>query len=91
MIYGEDIDDFETESDEKFLNTYKVKLEEKGFIVNVQLGFGSPKKSIPKIVNASDFDLLVIGSHGHTGFKDLLLGTTVDGVRHKVKIPIFIV
>lgn len=91
MIYGDEIDDFETESDEKFLNTYKDKLEQKGFKVQVELGFGSPKKSISKIVNASDFDLLVLGSHGHTGFKDLLFGTTVDGVRHKVKIPIMIV
>ncbi|MEO6347295.1 MAG: Nramp family divalent metal transporter [Aquaticitalea sp.] len=91
MIYGDEIDDYETESDEAFLNTYKEKLEQKGFIVSVELGFGSPKKSIPKIVNASDFDLLVLGSHGHTGYKDLLFGTTVDAVRHKVHIPIMIV
>ncbi|WP_026451232.1 Nramp family divalent metal transporter [Aequorivita capsosiphonis] len=91
MIYGDEIDDYETESDEKFLNTYKEKLEEKGFKVSVELGFGSPKKSIPKIVNASEFDLLVLGGHGHKGFKDLLFGTTVDSVRHRVKIPIFIV
>ena len=91
MIYGDEIDDYETESDEAFLNTYKEKLEAKGFKVSVELGFGSPKKSIPKIVNASDFDLLVLGGHGHTGLKDLLFGTTVDSVRHKVKIPIYIV
>ncbi len=57
MIYGDEIDDYETESDEAFLNTYKEKLEAKGFKVSVELGFGSPKKSIPKIVNASDFEL----------------------------------
>ncbi|MEZ4801670.1 MAG: Nramp family divalent metal transporter [Gelidibacter sp.] len=91
MIYGDEIDDYETESDEAFLKKYQEKLEQKGFVVNVELGFGSPKKSIPKIVNASDFDLLVLGSHGHTAFKDLLLGTTVDAVRHKVSIPIMIV
>ncbi|MCG2420264.1 Nramp family divalent metal transporter [Aequorivita sp. F47161] len=91
IIYGEEIDDFETESDEAFLNTYKKKLQEKGFNVSVELGFGSPKKSIPKIVNATEFDILVLGSHGHTGLKDLILGTTVDSVRHRVKIPVFIV
>ncbi len=91
MIYGDEIDDYETESDEAFLNTYKEKLEEKGFKVSVKLGFGSPKKHIPKIVNATEFDLLVLGGHGHSGFKDLLFGTTVDSVRHKVKIPVFIV
>ncbi len=91
MIYGDEIDDYETESDEAFLNTYKQKLEEKGFKVSVELGFGSPKKHIPRIVNVGDFDLLILGGHGHSGFKDLLFGTTVDSVRHKVKIPVFIV
>jgi manganese transport protein len=32
-----------------------------------------------------------MGAHGHKGFKDLLFGTTVDAVRHKVKIPVLIV
>ena len=32
-----------------------------------------------------------MGAHGHKGFKDLLLGTTVDAVRHKIKIPVLIV
>lgn len=91
MIYGDEIDDYETESDEAFLNTYKQKLTEKGFKVSVELGFGSPKRNIPKIVNASSFDLLILGGHGHTGFKDLLFGTTVDSVRHRVKVPVFIV
>lgn len=91
MIYGDEIDDYETESDEAFLNSYKEKLEEKGFKVSVELGFGSPKKIIPKIVNAAEFDLLVLGGHGHSGLKDLLFGTTVDSVRHRVKVPVFIV
>jgi manganese transport protein len=91
MIYGDEIDDYETESDEAFLNKYKEKLDAKGFKVSVELGFGSPKKIIPKIVNAADFDLLVLGGHGHSGLKDLLFGTTVDSVRHRVNIPVFIV
>lgn len=91
MIYGDEIDDYETESDEAFLHTYKENLEKKGYKVSVELGFGSPKKGIPKIVNNAGFDLLVLGGHGHSGFKDLLFGTTVDSVRHRVSIPVFIV
>ena len=91
MIYGDEIDDYETESDEAFLNTYKQKLTEKGFHVSIELGFGSPKRNIPKIVNAAAFDLLILGGHGHTGIKDLLFGTTVDSVRHRVNVPVFIV
>jgi manganese transport protein len=45
----------------------------KGFKVAIQLGFGKPNKVIPEIINEGNFDVLVMGTHGHTGFKDLLL------------------
>ena len=91
MIYGGNIDDHETTIDEKLLLEYQELLTNKGFKVAVKLGFGKPNKAIPIIVNQEDFDILVMGTHGHTGFKDLLFGTTVDKLRHKISIPLFIV
>ncbi|WP_296143622.1 Nramp family divalent metal transporter [uncultured Flavobacterium sp.] len=91
MMYGDDIKDHETTIDEKLLEEYKVMLNEQGFHVETQLGFGQPDKVIPAIVNKGGFDILVMGTHGHTGFKDLLFGTTVDKLRHKISIPLFIV
>ena len=91
LLYGNIADDHETESDEVFLNSYKDELELQGYRIEIELGFGSPKKIIPKIVNAGDFDILIMGSHGHKMFKDILFGTTVDSVRHQVHIPVFIV
>jgi manganese transport protein len=32
-----------------------------------------------------------MGAHGHRVFKDILLGTTLDEVRHNVKVPVLIV
>ena len=91
MMYGKNIDDHETSIDEKLLEEYKEMLSQKGFNVEIQLGFGKPTSVIPKIINEGNFDILVMGTHGHTGLKDLLFGTTVDNVRHKIKIPLFIV
>ncbi|RVT79833.1 iron/manganese transporter [Flavobacterium sufflavum] len=91
MVYGENIDDHETIVDEKLLKEYQVMLSQKGFKVEIQLGFGKPNKVIPKIVNEAEFDILVMGTHGHTGFKDLIFGTTVDDLRHKISIPLLIV
>jgi manganese transport protein len=90
LLYGKDIKDLETESDKNVLEAYKQELENQGYEITIALGFGSPKKSIPQIINDGKFDLLVLGGHGHTLFKDLLFGTTVDSVRHKVGIPVFI-
>lgn len=90
LMYGSNIKDFETSSDTEFLENYKKELETNGYQLKVELGFGLPKKALPKIINAGDYDLLVLGSHGHAFFKDLLFGTTVDSVRHKIQIPVFI-
>lgn len=90
-MMGHEIDDLETVSDKLNLDKYKIDLEAKGFIVDTKLGFGNPKKSIPEIVNNCDCDLLVMGAHGHKAFKDLLFGTTLDEVRHNVKVPVLIV
>lgn len=91
IMYGENTDDNETRVDEKLLLEYQEMLTKIGFKVDIKLGFGKPNKAIPKIVNEGDFDILVMGTHGHTGLKDILFGTTVDKLRHEISIPLFIV
>ncbi|NUM30951.1 MAG: Nramp family divalent metal transporter [Bacteroidetes bacterium] len=90
-MMGNEISDFETSEDMLNLEKYKNELEKLGYNVKLKLGFGSPKKSIPEIVNNTECQLLVMGAHGHRAFKDVLLGTTLDSVRHNVKIPVLIV
>lgn len=91
MLFGENSNDHETTIDEKLLKEYQEMLSKKGFKISIQLGFGKPTKIIPQIINQGNFDVLVMGTHGHTGFKDLIFGTTVDKLRHKITIPLFIV
>ena len=90
-VFGKDVADSETESDLEFLENYQQKITSKGYHVNVKLGYGSPKKTIPQISKEFNADLLVMGSHGHGMMADMLFGTTIDYVRHRVEIPIFIV
>ncbi|TBX71345.1 iron/manganese transporter [Flavobacterium silvisoli] len=91
MFYGNKISDHETTIDEKLLQDYHNMIQEKGFEVETKLGFGKPGKIIPKIINEGNYDLLIMGTHGHTGFKDLIFGTTVNNVRHRIDIPLFLV
>jgi manganese transport protein len=91
ILMGNEIDDFETHLDQQLLDNYRIFIQNQGFDTLVQLGFGSPKNDIPKKVKEFDADLLVMGAHGHNTVKDLIFGTTVDKVRHRVNIPVFIV
>ena len=91
MVYGSDIEDQESARDIKALENYRKQLEDKGYDVEIKIGFGSPKSTIPKMVKEFQADLLVMGAHGHKFFKDLIFGATVDTVRHRVDIPVLVV
>ena len=83
--------DYETQLDYDSLVKYQDTLQELGYKVNIQIGFGNAASEISKIISTLDIDLLVMGVHGHKGIKDLIFGTTVDSVRHKIKVPLLIV
>ena len=88
---GKNTMDYETQLDYNSLVKYQKTLEDLGYKIKVEIGFGHPATEISKILSNQDVDLLVMGMHGHKGFKDLVFGTTVDKVRHKLKIPVLIV
>ncbi|GGE47514.1 manganese transport protein [Pedobacter psychrotolerans] len=89
--HGQEVMDHETESDAKNLEKYRVNLEDLGFDSTPFIGFGSTAKAIAEISNKNELELLVMGAHGHKGLKDLIFGTTVNSVRHKVNIPVLII
>lgn len=90
-VFGNDVNDSETKADLKLLKKYQSQIEEMGYDVHIELGYGSPKKTIPEISLSFEADLMVLGSHGHGVWADMLFGTTIDAVRHKVDIPVYIV
>ncbi|MGC4022263.1 MAG: Nramp family divalent metal transporter [Cyclobacteriaceae bacterium] len=91
MWYGSEIADREADEDAVALKNYAEQLKQQGYRVKAKVGYGNPRRIIPEIVNVFDADLLVMGAHGHHWAKDLIFGTTVDIVRHRVNIPVLIV
>jgi len=89
--HGNDVMDHETQSDAANLEKYSANLEDLGYDSTPFIGFGSTGKAIADISNKNEMELLVMGAHGHKGLKDLIFGTTVDSVRHKVNIPVLII
>ncbi|HBK87261.1 MAG: Nramp family divalent metal transporter [Cyclobacteriaceae bacterium] len=91
MIYGSEIADRESTEDEVALHQYVQQLQEMGYTAEIKIGFGNPRRVIPVMVKDFGADLLVMGAHGHRFFKDLIFGTTLDTVRHRVNVPVLIV
>ena len=91
FVYGKESRSHESISDIDNLYRYAENLRQLGFHCDAKIGYGNPKIAIAEIVNEFKADLLVMGAHGHHTLKDLILGTTVDAVRHKLNIPVMIV
>ncbi len=91
IYHGNKSRDQETLEDEQILANYVDELKQQGISSIGKIGFGNPAKAISKIVNESEADLLVMGAHGHRNLKDIVFGSTLDSVRHRVQIPVLIV
>jgi nucleotide-binding universal stress UspA family protein len=52
---------------------------------------GHPKEEILKTAETWQADLIVIGTHGRTGFLHLLLGSVAEEVVRRSKIPVIVV
>jgi manganese transport protein len=89
--HGEAVMDFETQSDRENLEKYQLRLKELGYRSYYDVGYGKVSKAIASVVNEKNLELLVMGAHGHKAFKDIIFGTTVNSVRHKIKVPVLIV
>ncbi|HWF46638.1 MAG TPA: Nramp family divalent metal transporter [Bryobacteraceae bacterium] len=75
-----------------YLNQVVSSLRQLNVAVDVVVRHGSsPAKEIVDTVREIQPDLLVMASHGHRGIKDLVFGTTINDVRHHVKVPMLIV
>jgi manganese transport protein len=88
---GEVSDDYETRKDKQHLQSYVEQLTSKGLIVEGKLGYKNRTKEIVRIVKESNADMLIMGSHLHSGLMDYLYGETVEKVRHHLQIPVLIV
>ncbi|MEP7128406.1 MAG: Nramp family divalent metal transporter [Chitinophagales bacterium] len=91
MLMEKDVADLESGTDYENLKRYAAALTGEGYQVSYELGFGRRSKTIPKLVKKFNADLLVMGTHGHHGIKDLLFGETINAVRHSIGIPLLAV
>jgi manganese transport protein len=88
---GQDALDLETQKDLENLKSYSTDLEKLGIKTTTELGYGNRANEIAKIIKLNQIDLLVLGAHGHKGLSDFIFGSTIDEVRHLVKIPVLVV
>ncbi len=82
----------EVSSGQEYLEDIVNSLRENGLEADLRIAHGrSPRAEIVRAARTLQPDLVVMGAHGHTGLKDLIFGTTIDGVRHAVSAAVLVV
>jgi manganese transport protein len=85
---GELVEDDETLKMKDYLNGFAEKLDSEGIPVQIIVTGGEPQNEIIKIARRENLELIIAGSHGHKFISDLIHGSTINGVRHALKLPV---
>ncbi len=92
QVYGSESSTAEVEAGEKYLRQIAAQLEEQQLKVRMIVRHSrDPMKEIVRYAEELAPDLVVMGAHGHKGLKDIVFGTTINAVRHKLKAPLLVV
>ena len=75
----------------KHLARLAVRLKDEGIDSDIRQCTGVPAAYILKQAEELGADFIVMGSHGHTAFYDLLVGSTTHGVLLKAMCPVLVV
>lgn len=80
----------EMKEDRAYLEQLRDALAAEGLHVTAELAMGDPATELVKIANSGTVDLVAMATHGHRYLADIVHGTTVDRVRHLVKVPVLL-
>lgn len=90
-FFGHESDDKETQDDLRYLEGAREEAERSGVAAQVRLLYGAPVEELAKMAEKEKVDLMVMGAHGHKLLGDVLFGSTVNPLRHRVRIPVLVV
>jgi manganese transport protein len=92
QLYGPLASTAEVEAGDQYLHQIMRDLESQHIPVEMVVRHArTPTKEIVRYAQELQPDLVVMGAHGHKGLKDIVFGTTINAVRHKLNVPLLIV
>jgi manganese transport protein len=88
---GEEGEDRETLADRERLEKLTNMMKQAGVTTTWRLASGDPASSLASMINESKTEMVIVGSHGHAGVSDLIHGTVISDLRHRVKASVTII
>jgi nucleotide-binding universal stress UspA family protein len=85
------IDAYYLEQAEEVLKPVRAFAEQKKWSHRELQLHGHAADEIARIAEAEKFDLIVMGSHGHTALGNVVLGSVAMGVLARCKVPVLLI
>jgi len=80
----------EIRGDRDYLASLASELGARSIVAATELAMGDPATELIRLARERDVDLIAMATHGHRLLNDLVRGTTVNRVRHEVRIPVLL-
>ena len=75
----------------KFMSKAKKRSAQNGINFFDKIAYGDEGSTIINYANKKKFDIIVIGSRGQSGLKEIFLGSVANSIVHKAKIPVLVI
>ncbi|MFC1846199.1 universal stress protein, partial [Chloroflexota bacterium] len=87
--------EYETNQCKEICSTYLNKIDERlksdGITARIEIPVGNPIETIVEYANKNNAGLLVLSTHGHTGFREWLLGNITNKVMKTALTPVLLI
>lgn len=91
FLSSSDLQTYYDDEAEKVLGPVRAFLAQKRWEVDCRRESGHPADVICQAAESGEFDLLALGSHGHSAIGNLVLGSVATRVLSQCKLPVLLI
>jgi nucleotide-binding universal stress UspA family protein len=90
-VFAKEVTKSVEDQSNKVLEKAAQQLQEAGVDFTTKSILGSPGKVLPDLARSKEFDLIIMGSHGHSNITGLFLGSVTHKVLNTIYCPVMVV
>jgi nucleotide-binding universal stress UspA family protein len=91
-VVGKDVvEDYHAEEAAKVIEPVREMLQQAGIEAETSWQVGPPGETIARVADDGQYDLIVMGSHGHGAIATLVMGSVANTVVRESKVPVLLV
>ncbi|MBT1687797.1 universal stress protein [Dawidia soli] len=82
--------ELEAKAEEEFRKIID-KHRSSGIHIEARLAYGAPEASLLEYIQAAGIDVVIMGSHGARGLRELLIGSTAEKIIRHAAVPVMVI